>query len=1251
MSNLNLLKESNTEENSSSLTNTFRDDKNELTISNTENFNIDTQKGSQLTDNQIKIFNSINIYNMGVLDSSTHELIRSKLIENNSLDWTKDAIFSNLYNREKNIIILPNEQNAIDRKGNCPYNSDYFSSNLYLNNSKNTKSEINYNTYNLANQNKNLLLINIDEISDKLKIKLTNSDCSESNNYFSNKSLSMKYIHIEKKSLLIKTLETINNTCLDNYSSSHNKLLTVEDYQGLVNQKNTCYINTILQSLFMTLDFRYKILNYTYDINKLSTVEIQDNSTLDNITKQQPNINISDLISVNHIKTNSSEKTIIYQLKTIFAKMLTFKESIKTYDLTSVLSSNSKYLNSQQDIQEFCRLFFQAIEDTSPNCEFIKEIFEGTLETDIQCLSCKNVSSTSNSFMDIQLPIFSSIKYNYFHYNNGINLSDSSFNYTIKKNKKASSISLNKIKENSSNLSLTNNRSSKELEETIGNSTSTIIKENSIQTLISKYLEDDFLKEDNKYFCTHCDKKVDLSRKKYSFTKLPKVLVLQLNRLIYDRTFQKKVKLDDIAEINDYIELKQKNLELVTYKLYSIVVHRGNSESGHYLVYCFSFEKAKWYCFNDEVITETDFNNVKENCRRDAYLLFYQKVQKTSIKDLVQGMVRQTSSSSIENIVDKIIKDYFSLNMKDQNGNKPNNNFELTYIDKECDQEIDGSNNLISLELPKPQNELTYYKVFSSLTSTIKLNFIHKKEVISITAHKNISIYELKLEVIKGFENKLSYKREDLDSYRILKYSNISECPFEKLKLSFTTEDSIQDVTKLEKLNTIEENIDYFLSWNLFSLEKDIDTRLNTQDYCIDSPEMSSISFKKNIKFNHSEYLYSKKLFIKFDCFANELNPTFNLNYNFYKLNYNSISNLNNLLTVISNSNQHHYLMNTNSLYKQNYEQLLYNIDNYDFEIVRNLYLAKDTIENIRITSEKSLLELPDYCYINIKRKSELEIKYTFLDISNCNEEYKSNIEIFENSDKSSNYIKKYQVKHFLTSKNDQIKVKDILLKNKVNKYDVLRLHHPNGKLLIDIDQSIENLGKIKIYICKQTESQYYSSLIAKISNLFIDEKETTLEKNDLEDNEFSVNNNINPNLSNNSLILNESNTNNVEIKRFTFSFSLVIRNLFSIPFIIKFNDFEDLKQEIHKIISILKLQEESFSNKNNSFVLFYHEYNKNKAFSIETIEDNDKLIYVLNASNRIYIKYERPEKSNIKSRNIIYYCKNNLNSMTSFKE
>lgn len=43
--------------------------------------------------------------------------------------------------------------------------------------------------------------------------------------------------------------------------------------------------------------------------------------------------------------------------------------------------------------------------------------------------------------------------------------------------------------------------------------------------------------------------------------------------------------------------------ESYTYQLFSVMIHSGSALGGHYYAYIWSFEKEKWFCFNDSSVT------------------------------------------------------------------------------------------------------------------------------------------------------------------------------------------------------------------------------------------------------------------------------------------------------------------------------------------------------------------------------------------------------------------------------------------------------------------------------------------------------------------------------------------------------------------------------------------------------------------------------------------------------------------------
>ncbi len=60
--------------------------------------------------------------------------------------------------------------------------------------------------------------------------------------------------------------------------------------------------------------------------------------------------------------------------------------------------------------------------------------------------------------------------------------------------------------------------------------------------------------------------------------------------------------------------------EDMNYELFSISIHIGTLEMGHYIAY--SKRKGQWFRFNDEDVQKV---NDEEALNQEAYLLFYRK--------------------------------------------------------------------------------------------------------------------------------------------------------------------------------------------------------------------------------------------------------------------------------------------------------------------------------------------------------------------------------------------------------------------------------------------------------------------------------------------------------------------------------------------------------------------------------------------------------------------------------------------------
>ena len=148
-------------------------------------------------------------------------------------------------------------------------------------------------------------------------------------------------------------------------------------YVGLYNQGATCYMNSLLQALFNTPEFKQQLFKWKYN-------EKQHQKPID---------------------------CIPLQLQKLFARMLLknsyyadTKELIRSFQWDAIEGFE------QHDVQEFCRVLFSAIEEsligsTEGDPDFIGKLYEGLLGSHLECLTCHSVSTREEKYRDIQLPL------------------------------------------------------------------------------------------------------------------------------------------------------------------------------------------------------------------------------------------------------------------------------------------------------------------------------------------------------------------------------------------------------------------------------------------------------------------------------------------------------------------------------------------------------------------------------------------------------------------------------------------------------------------------------------------------------------------------------------------------------------------------------------------------------------------------------------------------------------------------------
>ncbi|CAF0895252.1 unnamed protein product, partial [Didymodactylos carnosus] len=195
---------------------------------------------------------------------------------------------------------------------------------------------------------------------------------------------------------------------------------------------------------------------------------------------------------------------------------------------------------------------------------------------------------------------------------------------------------------------------------------------------LEQYVIGELLDGPNAYFCEKCNKKVD-TVKRTCFKKLPPILAIQLKRFDYDWERETPIKFNDYFEfprelnmepytvqglakaegiaVTDDCSADENNRSInpggMQYKLVGIIVHSGQANGGHY--YSFiqtkneNLDQSHWYkfddidvseckmdddeelrsqCFGGDYPTQTFDQPVMKRQRRwwNAYILFYKQI-------------------------------------------------------------------------------------------------------------------------------------------------------------------------------------------------------------------------------------------------------------------------------------------------------------------------------------------------------------------------------------------------------------------------------------------------------------------------------------------------------------------------------------------------------------------------------------------------------------------------------------------------
>jgi ubiquitin C-terminal hydrolase len=138
---------------------------------------------------------------------------------------------------------------------------------------------------------------------------------------------------------------------------------------------------------------------------------------------------------------------------------------------------------------------------------------------------------------------------------------------------------------------------------------------------LNAFFQDELLEKDNMVECDKCKTKF-ASIKNFKIFNLPRNLIITLKRFEFNRDLNIKLKLNKYFEFPNILYLNRYMIPSIVndnkfndnykYILKSIVIHKGNTENGHYWSIIRDAKSEKWIKFDDTNIKEISVLHVKK---------------------------------------------------------------------------------------------------------------------------------------------------------------------------------------------------------------------------------------------------------------------------------------------------------------------------------------------------------------------------------------------------------------------------------------------------------------------------------------------------------------------------------------------------------------------------------------------------------------------------------------------------------------
>uniref|UniRef100_A0A3B3I6T5 Ubiquitin carboxyl-terminal hydrolase 47 n=1 Tax=Oryzias latipes TaxID=8090 RepID=A0A3B3I6T5_ORYLA len=338
-----------------------------------------------------------------------------------------------------------------------------------------------------------------------------------------------------------------------------------------------------------------------------------------------------------------------YSYSSILSKSDTGQVLLCWLDVTRSFGWDSSEAWQQHDVQELCRVMFDALEQKwkqTEQADLINQLYQGKLKDYVRCLECGYESWRIDTYLDIPLvirPFGASQAYG------------------------------------------------------------------SVEEALQAFIQPETLDGPNQYFCERCKKKCD-ARKGLRFLHFPYLLTLQLKRFDFDYTTMHRIKLNDRMtfpeelDMSPFIDVEDekspqtesctdsgaenegschsdqmsndfstddcvdegicldstssterafKPKSLLTFELFSVMVHSGSAAGGHYYACIKSFSDGQWYSFNDQHVSKITQDDIRKTYGGSSGSRGYYSINSTFTFLLAEFLAVEDFPNHIKSLVQK----------------------------------------------------------------------------------------------------------------------------------------------------------------------------------------------------------------------------------------------------------------------------------------------------------------------------------------------------------------------------------------------------------------------------------------------------------------------------------------------------------------------------------------------------------------------------------------------------------------------